>query len=196
MSLLTQLRTQWHSAPFDEWSYLQDQWRWLLLFSCGALSILPALIYSRMISTPHSSLLGVLIFAFAVTGFWLASRRRQLGAIVSIAGTWVGVLLVIQWWPFPGASVLMLLPVLLATHFLGLLAGLLAATLAAVFMLAPMGLVPLHVPGERAFSLFLIAAFWIAQCITQYWTKALVNALYTDYYKAKAKLDDVRDHRL
>lgn len=196
MSLLTQLRTQWHSAPFDEWSYLQDQWRWLLLFSCGALSILPALIDPRMISTPHSSLLGVLIFAFAVTGFWLASRRRQLGAIVSIAGTWVGVLLVIQWWPFPGASVLMLLPVLLATHFLGLLAGLLAATLAAVFMLAPMGLVPLHVPGERAFSLFLIAAFWIAQCITQYWTKALVNALYTDYYKAKAELDEVRDHRL
>ncbi len=182
--------------PFQEWDYLQGRWRLLFLLLSGALSMLPVFFDPRIIAPPYSSWLGILVLSSAVAGYWIAGRYQRLGGVLSVTGTWLGVLLVIQWWPIPGVSVLMLLPVLLATQFLGLQIGFLCACLAGMLMFLPLNSASLQVPGEHLLALFLIATFWSAECVTQSWTKGLVSALYTNYHKANAELEAVRDHRL
>lgn len=197
LQLLTfQTRSQWESMPFAEWNYLQNRWRILVLLLSASLSILPVFIDARMIAPPYSSLLGVVTFTFAIAGYWVAGRYQRLGGLLSLTGTWIGVLLAIMWWPFPGASMLLILPVLLATQFLGIRIGSLSALLAAALMFLLSELSPLQAPGERTLCLFLVVTLWCAQLITQSWARELVSILYMDYQKAKSELEAVRDHRL
>ena len=182
--------------PFLEWDYLQGRWRLLFVLMSGSLSVLPVFIDPAIIPPPYSSLLGVLLFASAATGYWMAGRHRRLGGTVTVAGIWLGVSLVMQWWPFPGATALLLLPVVIATQFLGLQFGLLNVCLAFLYMTLPLNQAPSAEAGERIITLLLIATFWSSEFITQSWAQNLLSAISTSYYKAKAELDAVRDHRL